>query len=236
MHIDFDIEYAGTCGRDRNILIVRRPDIPAPKKRISTLTIPGRDGSLYIDEEAYEDIDIAIEMNYMSKDKDLWHEDYRRCKRWLLHAKDDVLKFSDDPTYYRRVRKVEIDTNVRNSMRIGKFTATFTVAPYEYRLDGNRFMTAEECRDNPLDMCKPCYCITGEGKCTLTVNGKSVTVEVGQNVTLDTEKKVAYRKDGTLVNTAMTGYHEDLWMSEGRNEITVTNGFDLKIKPNWRCL
>lgn len=236
MHTSYDIEFGGMKGIHNKVLIVRRPSIPAPKKRYSTLTIPGRDGTLYIDDDAYEDIPVSIEMNYMSKNKDLWHEDFRRCKRWLLHPKNDVLKFSDDLTYYRKVRKVEIDTNARDSLRIGKFIATFTVAPYEYRLDGNRYMSIAECRDNPLDMCKPCYYITGEGKCTLTVNGKSVTVEVGQNVMLDTERRIAYRQDGNLVNTSMTGYHEDLWMSEGRNEITVTNGFDLKIKPNWRCL
>lgn len=236
MHTSYDIEFGGMKGIQNRVLIVRRPSIPAPKKRYSTLTIPGRDGTLYIDDDAYEDIPVSIEMNYMSKNKDLWHEDFRRCKRWLLHPKNDVLKFSDDPTYYRKVRKVEIDTNARDSLRIGKFTTTFTIAPYEYRLDGNRYMSIAECRDNPLDMCKPCYYITGEGKCTLTVNGKSVVVEVGQNVMLDTERKVAYRQDGTLVNTTMNGFHEDLWMSEGRNEITLTNGFDLKIKPNWRCL
>ena len=89
---------------------------------------------------------------------------------------------------------------------------------------------------NPYALSKPIYMITGEGMCTLTVNGKSVTANVGQNLTINTDLMLAYRKDGTMMNTAVTGDYEDLWLNSGENSITITSGFSLAIIPNWRCL
>ena len=71
--------------------------------------------------------------------------------------------------------------------------------------------------------------------CTLEVNGNRMTANVGQNLTIDTDRMVAYRQDGTLQNTAVTGKYEDLYLTEGEIDIGISTGFDLKIIPNWRC-
>ena len=73
--------------------------------------------------------------------------------------------------------------------------------------------------------------------CNLKVNGKIMTVQnIGQNVTIDTERMITYRTDGTLANTSVNGDYEDLYLNPGYNEIEVTDGFDVEIVPNWRCL
>ena len=69
----------------------------------------------------------------------------------------------------------------------------------------------------------------------LTVNGKTMTADVGQNITIDTDRELAYRKD-KLSNTAVSGKYDDLYLQAGENEITITEGCDLNIIPNWRCL
>lgn len=61
-------------------------------------------------------------------------------------------------------------------------------------------------------------------------------VNVGQNLTIDTDRQLAYRSDGTLNNTAVTGNYEDLVLVEGDNKVTITDGFDLKVIPYWRYL
>lgn len=82
----------------------------------------------------------------------------------------------------------------------------------------------------------PVYKITGEGNCTLTINGHPVTANVAQNLTIDTDKMVAYREDGTLQNTSVTGDYEDMYLWPGQNAITLTEGFTLTVIPNWRRL
>lgn len=71
---------------------------------------------------------------------------------------------------------------------------------------------------------------------TLTVNGKKVTANVGQNLTIDTELMMAYREDGTIQNTALTGDYEELFLQPGDNTITFSSGFIVSIVPRWRIL
>ena len=82
----------------------------------------------------------------------------------------------------------------------------------------------------------PVYHISGEGKCTLTVNKNIITCNVGQNLTIDTDRMIAYRKDGTLNNADVAGDYEGMWLPPGKNTITATNGFTVTVQPKWRRL
>ena len=89
---------------------------------------------------------------------------------------------------------------------------------------------------NPYYISHPDYIITGEGVCVLTVNGKSMRANTGQNLTINTDLMIAYRLDGTMQNTAVTGDYQDMYLKEGDNQISVSSGFVLKVIPNWRSL
>ena len=120
---------------------------------------------------------------------------------------------------------------------IGNFTATFlTKDGLRYLESGLGEMKARDVVDNPYEIAYPIYKITGEGECTLSVNGGEMVANVGQNLTIDTGRKLAYREDGTLSNTSVAGDYDDLILIEGRNKIKITDGFELKVIPNWRCL
>ena len=60
--------------------------------------------------------------------------------------------------------------------------------------------------------------------------------QIRKNLTIDTGRKLAYREDGTLSNTSVTGDYDNLILIEGRNKIEITDGFELKVIPNWRRL
>ena len=68
------------------------------------------------------------------------------------------------------------------------------------------------------------------------MNGNEFVAEVGQNVTIDTDLMLAYRQDGRMMNTSVTGDYQELYLKEGDNTIEITEGFGLKVIPNWRCL
>ena len=89
---------------------------------------------------------------------------------------------------------------------------------------------------NPYSVSHPEYLIIGEGNCTLTVNGKTMEANVGQNLTINTDLMLAYRKDGEMQNTQVTGNYEDLYLAEGENQISISAGFEMTVIPNWRCL
>lgn len=217
------------------ITVAYRPDFPAPEPRYTDTQVPGRDGTLTEFDGTYSDIAVDVEMNYITNPQN-WHAAWREVKRYLLKGGIRELRFSDDLSFYYKCRKIVLGTNEREFRHTAAFTATFTLAPYEYLTDGKERYPYQVCAFNRYELCKPIYYITGEGMCTLTVNGQEMTANVGQNLTIDTDLQLAYRTDGALQNTEVTGNFDELYLLPGENTITVTDGFDLKIQPNWRCL
>lgn len=258
----YDLEYAGSTGTENKILVVKRPDIPAPIRNLKEIDVPGRDGMLYIDEGTNEDIEITVEFNFMGKPEE-WFALFRKAKRWLLQGGNHNLVFYDDRDFFFRVKKVEIETAERVCYEIGRFSAVFFCSGYHYAKEGAEERTVPFLNDalvteteeeliteageaiviesvsaivsNDYDMSMPIYEIYGEGVCVLSVNGKSMTANVGQNIVIDTERKVAYRLDGTEKNTDVSGWYEDLWLMPGNNLLAITPGFECRIIPNWRC-
>ena len=217
------------------ITVAYRPDFPAPEPRYTDTQVPGRDGTLTEFDGTYSDIAVDVQMNYITNPQN-WHAAWREVKRYLLKGGIRELRFSDDLSFYYKCKKVVLGTNEREFRHTAAFTATFTLAPYEYLTDGKERYPYQVCAFNRYELCKPIYFITGEGMCTLTVNGNEMTANVGQNLTIDTDLQLAYRSDGTLQNTEVTGNFDELYLLPGENSISVTDGFDLKIQPNWRCL
>lgn len=229
-----DIEYGGIRGSSMKIYARERPTIPATRVRREQIVIPGRDGAAYQSDGTFEPTEITVPFNYIGEESE-WAERWRMAQRWL--AKEKVkLRFSDDDGYFFWIDHVELDANERTTRRIGNFTATFVTRDGLYYLNsGLREHSAKEIQWNPYETSHPVYKITGEGTCALEVNGKRMTANIGENLTIDTDRMVAYRQDGTLRNTDVTGKYEDLYLKDGENSIRISTGFDLKIIPNWRC-
>ena len=231
---EYEVKYKEESSRDHGLLPVKRPSIPAPKRRITETEIEGRDGVLIEDEETWEPIVIPVEFNFMSL-PERWGESYREAKKWLLKDAGN-LQFSDDPDYFYKVLSCQILESERTSKKIGKFTAEFTCDPLNYMVSGLQEIDPGMKIHNYGEISHPVYKITGNGDCILTVNGKTMKATVGQNLTIETDLMIAYREDGNMQNTAVTGNYEDLYLKEGDNEISITEGFSLKIIPYWRCI
>lgn len=234
----YDISFNDVRASSIGILPVRRPSVPAPEPRFEEITIPGRDGSLISfdgvnGEIIYNSITISVEFNFWAKPY-RWAEVFRAAKKWIKGSGSLIL--GDDTSFFYKVLSCKISDSERTSLRIGTFTAEFLCDPYLYVKDGQREMGIADVLYNPYALSKPIYLITGEGMCTLTVNGKTMTANVGQNITINTDLMLAYRQDGTMQNTAVTGDYENLYLLLGDNTITITSGFDLNVIPNWRCL
>lgn len=229
----FDIAFNGASGWENGILPVQRPSIQPSARDMEFLEIPGRSGILTIDNKRYEPLIIPVEFNFRSAEGE-WNETFRNAKRWLSGG--GRLEFTDDADYFYKVYSVKLKSVERKTKRIAKFTAEFTCDPFSYLKDGERVYSKEEVEFNPYYISHPYYLITGEGVCVLTVNGKSMRANIGQNLTINTELMIAYRLDGTMQNTAVTGDYQDMYLEEGDNQISVSSGFALKVIPNWRSL
>lgn len=215
------------------IYIEKRPDMPVGREETKFVTIAGRDSPIAIRTGGRKKIEIPLSCGF-AEQKERWSAKAREIRRWLNG--EGELSFQDSANCFWRVKDIELEEFVRETRRIGKFDVTFICDPYEYLKDGLREREIEDVKYNPYDTSHPIYEITGNGTCTLSINGKSMKATVGQNLTIDTERMLAYREDGSMMNTSVTGDYEDLYLKPGENEISVTSGFGLTVVPNWRCL
>ena len=229
----YDFAFRGCTASSYGICIEKRPDMPVGREDPKFVTIAGRDSPLTIRTGERENIEISLSCGFV-EDRDLWNEKVRKIRSWL--SGEGELIFTDSADFYWKVRDIEIKKIVRTTKRMGKFDLIFICDPYEYLESGKMELGAKEAAYNPYQTSHPVYTISGNGTCALTVNGKTMKATVGQNLTIDTDRMMAYRVDGSMNNTAVNGDYEDLYLKPGENTITITSGFGLKVIPNWRCL
>ena len=229
----YSVKYGDTWDIDLGLHAKTRPDIPVPERNIEVTEDKTLTTSLTRDYGTYKDIEIVIEYNFISR------EDFEMksiaIKRWIYNCKSKILILSDSTDYYRKVKKVTIETITRSKKYLGTFKLTFRCDPNLYVVNGLNSIVVNSTKNikNNYAISKPIYAINGEGMCTLTVNNNSVTVNVGQSIIINTEKELVYKNDSSMTNIS-TGKYKDLYLLEGNNTVTVSNGFTLSIVPNWR--
>lgn len=225
----------GTTNLEAGVMVEERPSIPAAEYKYDTIDIPGRDGELYEKDSAVKDIEIKISFIFKCT-PEKWQYVFRKARQWLSSNKDNRLILSDMPDYFYKVKHTKIENSEREVKQIGQFSATFVCEGYQYLKKGAETYKVDEVLYNPYSVAHPIYKIKGNGKCTLIVNQKEFTAEVGQNVTIDTDLMISYREDGRIMNTSVTGDYQDLYLCEEENTIEISENFNLEVIPNWRCI
>ena len=223
------IIYNDKTNLDVNLLVVTRPSKPSPIMEYEEIKVPG--GKTLYREKGYSDIEIPVSFNFKAKYS--WDDDFRIIKQWLLSKVNNKLQFSDDLEVMYKVNKVTIDTPERILKKIGRFNVTFTCDPYVYIDENERELST--LLYNSYLMSKPIYRIIGDGYLTLTINNKVIKANIGQELIIDTDKGLCYR-EGIVDNVALEGRYEDMYLQEGENTFSWTNGFKVYILPNLRCL
>lgn len=229
----YGFQYNERTAESYGIYIESRPDIPGKKRKVSYKEVSGNMEMLTEKAYAYENREIAVKCSFKEPEEQ-WNRKRRQMESWL--SGEGELIFSDDAEVFWKVKEVQISKFERKLRKYGTFVIKFSCSPFEYMVDGKIKETVLDKIDNPYDMAQPIYYLRGEGLCILTVNGKTIQANVSRSLIIDTERMLTYREDKTLQNTAITGEYEDLYLNPGRNRISVSPGFVLQIKPNWRCL
>ena len=231
----YDVIYGGIKGSDLRIYAKELPDIPAAKKRIEEIEIPGRDGKLYMEDGSFEETEITINFNYIGPES-LWNERWRNAQEWL-GKKNAELIFADDPDYYLKVNRVELGNIERTSRKVGNFAATFLLKDgLHYLRSGKKEYPLSKVLRNPYLQTYPVFRIKGNGQCNIKMNGNEFSVTLAEEICIDTERRLILTSDGTIKNTSAKGDYEGLYLLHGKNRIVATEGFEVTVIPNWRRL
>ena len=80
--------YNGINSKDMGVILKELPPIIKPKRRMEIIQVPGRNGTLHIDENCYEPISISLECTLKS------NIDARSITNWLTNF--GTITFSDE--------------------------------------------------------------------------------------------------------------------------------------------
>lgn len=203
---------------------------------INSIQAGGRKGTLTERTGQYTDTVIENSIEFDCTDIFEYEKKMRAIRQWLLSTKR--LVYSDMEDSYFIVKKVEINEESRIYGIYGNIRVIFTCSPSLFLSEGDyevELSAGDNSLYNPYSESQPLYKISGNGTCTITVNGKTVRVDVNRGITVDTELMIAYADD-TMKNTVVTGKYSDMNLNPGDNTVTISNGFTVIIIPRWRIL
>lgn len=150
----------------------------APARRGEIVTVPGRNGTLFLDENTFENIEVEYTVFFDGKNEGRFHDRLAQFRAALM-SKRGYLRLSD--TYHPeefRLARYKADFKVDPIMynRAGSFKLVFDCKPQRYLLTGEREY------ENPFNIknetnfpASPLLKIYGYGD--LDLNDKRITVE-----------------------------------------------------------
>ncbi|WP_333861540.1 distal tail protein Dit [Clostridium sp.] len=234
--LSFNFGGRNSCD-DFGILIAKRPDLPSPKRRVSTINIPGRDSNLRFDEKTYEDITLSLECSV--KDTQNLTSKLDDIKAWLFGTgeSDLIFSFQADKKYIAQVvNAIDFKQVYRY---FSQFPIIFNCRPFKYAVENNivTINTSGTALTNPGTIeSEPVISIYGSGDIAFKINEGQITLaDITEKVIVNSVIQDCYDDGGNNLNGNMTG--EFLKMKPGENVMEWSGGVTkVELLPNWRWL
>lgn len=235
--------YDSIVSSDMALVISNETTQTSPEASISFQNIPGRDGSLIIDNKRLNNFIYPIH-TYLRPESDLdIHEAAARISQWL---KGDVryheLFLSWDPRYIYKAVYNEQFSITDILPRFGKIALNFKCHPIKYLASGQQALdiTSGQTLLNPEKRtAKPLVTITGTGNITLKKNGANwlILSAIDGSITVDSESKSVYKNSNEFEKMNATLSPLFPLLDEGPNVITwAETGFTVNITPRWEAI
>lgn len=247
------VTFAGTKCTDIGIYPESRPSMPAPSRRATKVTIPGRDGDLYVEDGAIEDIQIQITFSFHTAPDD-WGDTFRALKAWTAdrtawnYTKICALRFSDDPDYFYVVKRTIVQTTDRTARRIGRATVTFICDGWSYLYAGSYQVaisgTTLTLTNPTTEAARPVLLMVAPNNTTFTITRPDATTETftftGSPYTtvIDVRRQAVYHNaNGDSILNRTTGEIDAFLLYPGTTTITLDVApTSLVAYPLWRVL
>lgn len=228
--------FNGTDSRTKNIIVNEYPLRIVPQSRITEITVPGRSGSLTIDEGAYENVVLACECTALPA------ADMESISAWLKGP--GTLVFGDHPNRSLRARadaQITFEKLMRGQAH-RRFTLPFVCQPgrYVYPAPSNIILETPGAVVNPGTMAsQPRVTVQASGTVTLTVGTSIMVINGGASswaLLIDSELMDCFNSTRTVLrNHWMDGDFPTL--APGSNAVTWSGTVTrVTILPRWRYL
>ena len=225
-------KFKGKDSRDFGVLIYGAPQRTKPKRRVESITIPGRNGELTQDEDTYEPYTISMQCSTRGGDR------LDEIVTWLNGAGELILATEPDRVYKASIyNKISISDVI---YLYNSFLIQFRVHPFKHSVnafaDTLELLSPTRIRNSGSVYSEPIITVYGNGDITLTINEKDFPLYgVDGSITIDSEMMEVFKGDAN--QNSKYGAVEFPHLEVGENEIRWTgNVTKVEIKPRWRWL
>ena len=230
------ITFGGTDCRTYKVYISGNGTFNSPERDVSTVSIPGRNGDMVLDNGRYKNVSIK----YPAFIADTFNTNMQNFRNAML-SKVGYQRLEDTyhPDEFRLARyKSALNVKPLKSLVAGEFDITFDAKPQRYLKSGEtavEFTAAGTISNATLMTALPLIRAYGTG--TLTIGTVTITITAADGYTdIDCETQEAY-KGSTNCNANITltsGAFPSL--APGSNSVSFTGLTKVEITPRWWIL
>lgn len=229
------ISFGGAASTDYGMVVSEAATFDSPTRKQTIYTVPGRNGSILFQEDAWNDctrqyrVWLDEKTQYDSGGQisgGTLAERVNAVMAWL-NSKKGYQRLEDnfEPDIYRLAYYSGGNEFINKLTLVGEATLTFTCRPERFYKSGETAVVVlgtPHTVDNPtLFIAKPMFYLKGSGTVTLSAGGKTLTITLGSNedITIDSERMNAYQGT-TNKNNQVSG--EFPVLVPGTNTIATT--------------
>lgn len=224
--------FKGIDSREMGVIVTAMPETVRAERRIESITVAGRNGSLHTDEGVYESYDRTMECALIKRAK------LDEITAWLVGSGGMTFSTELDKVYRVTIAN---KISIAQMMRVfQKFQVVMDTQPFKYSVnaagDVLELTAPTTIRNSGTVYSEPIITVYGSGDITLTINGADFPLYgVQESITIDSEMMEVFKED-TNQNGKYGGV-EFPRFEVGKNEISWTgNVSKIKIQPRWRWL
>ena len=225
-------KFNGIDSRSLGIIVTKMPETIRPERRMESITIPGRNGSLHTDESVYESYDRTMECAIKKR------ANLDEIAAWFVGSGKMTFSTEPDKVYYVTIsNKISIAQMMRTFQR---FMVTMDTQPFKYNVnarDDTRVLTAPSILVNGGSVyAQPIITVYGNGDITLTINGVDFPLYgVEESITIDSERMEVFK--GNVSQNSKYGGMTFPRLEVEENTISWTGDVtEVEIVPCWRWL
>lgn len=231
------LTFDGVESREFGLYISGEGTFNAPERRGESISIPGRNGALFIDEGVYQNIEVTYPAFIGTSDEELFRSKLA-AMRSVLTSRSNYKRLTDTyhPDEFRLAlyrSGLEVDPQVYN--RAGGFSIIFDCKPQRFLKSGeeSHIFTENGTITNPtLFESSPLIKVTGNGVVAIGENGKYRFIVSNNTGTIyiDSDIMEAYLPAGEIYE--LTDENGEVITQELGIEIEVVNGLSSPANMN----
>lgn len=233
--------FAGKQSKDYGLFISGGGTYNAPERDVTTISIPGRNGDMVLDNGRWSNISVSYPAFIVHS----FRKNAEAVRAWIAGA-IGYQRLEDDyhPDFYRLARySGNIDWDMAALNIAGQTTLTFDCKPQRFLKLGERPIEISQATTitNQWQTSLPLITIWGSGAASFTINSNTIQISsIPTNIVLDCDVQSAYSLSGLnnlndLITLPSSG--DFLSFATGENQISFTGNITkIEIVPRWWTL